>query len=373
MTDTTETQEKRPGGRPSLYDPAYCEKVVELGKLGKSVEQIASHLNLSLRVMYKWRDEYEEFIFVANLHALTGTPSKEELVADTHALVLDYLAAGLDPEKVVIFKQSDVPAHTALTWIFNCLVTVPFLSQAHAYKDAVAKKVTELINNPTYVASRGTGTSTEQLLKIAEEEVTINVGTFDYPVLMATDILLYDTDVVPVGKDQTQHVEYAREIANKFNNKYETLFKEPKELVLKDMGVIPGTDGQKMSKSYGNTIALSATDEEIKKAVMSIPTDSRTPDEKKDPDELILYQIHKLFNSSAELKAQYTQGLGYGDAKKMLINDIIAFLTPMRERRAYFEKNPKLVEEILLKGAMRANDIAMKKMRKVYNAVGLIS
>lgn len=297
----------------------------------------------ALKQFVDLQDEYEEFIFIANLHALTGTPTKEELIADTEALVLDYLSVGLDPEKVVIFKQSDVPAHTALTWIFNCLVTVPLLSQAHAYKDAEAKKK------------------------------EVNVGTFDYPVLMATDILLYDTDVVPVGKDQTQHVEYAREIANKFNNKYGTLFKEPKEIVLKDMGIIPGTDGQKMSKSYGNTIALSATDEEIAKAVMSIPTDSRTPDEEKNPDELILYQIHKLFDSSTELRASYTKGLGYGEAKKLLIAAIISFLTPIRERRAWYAQNPELVREILLKGAVKANEIAMAKLQKAYEATGLTS
>jgi len=297
----------------------------------------------ALKQFIDMQDEYEEFIFVANLHAMTGTPTKEEMLTDTRALVLDYLSAGLDPEKVVIFKQSDVPAHTALTWIFNCLITVPFLSQAHAFKDAEAKKK------------------------------EVNVGTFDYPVLMATDILLYDTDVVPVGKDQTQHVEYAREIAAKFNNKYAELFKLPKEVVLQDTGVIPGTDGQKMSKSYGNTIPLSATDEEITKAVMSIPTDSRGKDEEKNPDELILYQIHKLFDASEDLKARYAKGLGYGDAKKLLIAEIIKFLTPMRERRAKYENDPNLVQEILVKGAMRANDIAMKKLRKVYEAVGLTS
>lgn len=297
----------------------------------------------ALKQFVDLQDQYQEFIFVANLHALTGAPTKEELIADTNALVLDYLSAGLDPEKVTIFRQSDVPAHTALTWIFNCLVTVPFLSQAHAFKDAETKKK------------------------------ETNVGTFDYPVLMATDILLYDTDVVPVGKDQTQHVEYAREIAGKFNHRYGELFKLPKELVLKDMGVIPGTDGQKMSKSYNNTITLSATDKEITKAVMSIPTDSRAKDEEKDPDEMILYQIHKLFNPSPELKDAYRQGLGYGDAKKMLIVDIVEFLKPIRERRKKYESNPKLVEEILLQGAIKANEIAMSKLQKVYEATGLTS
>ena len=297
----------------------------------------------ALKQFVDLQDHYESMIMIANLHALTGLPQKETLLADTHNLVLDYLAAGLDPDKVTIFRQSDVPAHTSLTWVFNNLVTVPYLERAHAFKDAEAKKK------------------------------EVSVGTFDYPVLMAADILLYETDVVPVGKDQKQHVEYARDIAGKFNNHYGELFKLPTEIILEDTGIIPGTDGQKMSKSYGNTIPLSASDDEITKAVMSIPTDSRRPEEEKNPDDLVLYQIHKYFNPSPELKASYAQGLGYGDAKKMLINDIIAFVTPMRARRKMYEDNPKLVDEILVRGAMKANDIAMQKLRNVYNAVGLIA
>jgi tryptophanyl-tRNA synthetase len=187
----------------------------------------------------------------------------------------------------------------------------------------------------------------------------------------AADILLYSPDIVPVGKDQKQHIEYARDIAGKFNNQYGELFKLPNGLILEEVEIVPGTDGQKMSKSYGNTIPLFGTDEEIQKAVMSIATDSRGKDEEKNPDDMVLYQIHKLFNNSAELKAQYTQGLGYGDAKKMLIADIISFVTPMRERRKKYEDDPKLVEEILLQGAIKANDVAMKKLGEVYEAVGL--
>jgi tryptophanyl-tRNA synthetase len=188
---------------------------------------------------------------------------------------------------------------------------------------------------------------------------------------MSADILVYDADVVPVGKDQKQHIEYARDIALKFNNQYDELFKLPKELILGDVETVPGTDGQKMSKSYGNTIPLFGTDEEITKAVMSIATDSRGKDEEKNPDDMVLYQIHKLFNSSEELRAQYTKGLGYGEAKKMLIKDIIDFVTPMRERRKKYKDDPKLVEEILLQGAIKANEVAMKKLQAVYEAVGL--
>ena len=287
------------------------------------------------------QDTYETFVFIADLHALNSIQDKEEMANLSKQLILDYLGIGLDPEKIVLFKQSSVPAHTQLTWIFDTLVTVPFMMRAHAYKDAVAK------------------------------DLEPSMGLFNYPVLMAADILMYDADVVPVGKDQKQHIEYARDIAGKFNNQYGDQFKLPNELILEDVETVPGTDGQKMSKSYGNTIPLFGTDEEIRKAVMSIATDSRGKDEEKDPNDLVVYQIHKLFNSSSELRAQYTKGLGYGDAKKILIEDIITFVTPMRERRKQYENDPKLVQEILLKGAMRANDIAMKKLTTVYEAIGL--
>jgi tryptophanyl-tRNA synthetase len=296
----------------------------------------------ALKQFVDLQDEYESFVFLPNLHALTeNVLTKDELISNVDNAILDYLGAGLDPEKIILFKQSDVPAHASLAWIFNCLVTVPYLERAHAYKDAQAKG----------------------------KEIT--AGTFTYPVLMASDILLYSPHIVPVGQDQKQHVEYARDIAEKFNFRFGELFKLPEPMILENVAVIPGTDGRKMSKSYNNTIPLFATDEEIHKAVMSIPTDSRRPEEEKNPDDLILYQIHKLFDSSAELRARYTQGLGYGDAKKLLIADIIAFVTPMRQRRKKYEQDPEMVEKILLHGAMRANEVAMKKLTEVYEAVGL--
>lgn len=295
----------------------------------------------ALKQFVDLQEHYNTFVMVANLHALTALPTKETMLEDTKNLVLDYLGAGLDPEKVTLFRQSDVPAHANLAWVLSNLITPAYLERAHAYKDAEAKKK------------------------------EVNVGTFMYPVLMASDILLYDTDVVPVGKDQKQHIEYARDIAEKFNFHFGETLKLPNELIIEDVQTVPGTDGQKMSKSYGNTIPLFASDEEIQKAVMSIPTDSRRPEEEKNPDDLILYQIHKLFDSSTELRARYSQGLGYGDAKKLLIKDIIDFVTPMRERRKKYENDPEMVEKILLQGAMRANEVAMKKLTEVYEAVGL--
>ena len=296
----------------------------------------------ALKQFVDLQKDHECIYMVADLHSLTSMQDATLLRQQILDVVIDYLAIGIDPEKSVIFKQSTVPAHTSLAWVFETITTMPYLMRAHAFKDAEAKNK------------------------------EINVGLFNYPLLMASDILLYDPNFVPVGQDQKQHVEIARDTAEKFNYIYKTeIFSLPNALILENVAVVPGTDGQKMSKSKNNTIPLFASDEEITKAVMSIVTDSQGKDEEKNPDDLVLYQIHKLFNSSAELRAQYTKGLGYGDAKKMLIKDIIEFVAPMRERRKKFEDDPKLVEEILLQGAMKANDIAMKKLTDVYEAVGL--
>lgn len=290
-------------------------------------------------------DRFETSIFIADLHALNSIQDANTIKYFSKELILDYLAIGLNPEKVILFKQSAVPAHTQLTWIFNNIITVPFMMRAHSYKDALIKKIEP------------------------------SMGLFNYPVLMAADILLYDADFVPVGKDQKQHIEYARDIATKFNNQYckneNPIFKLPKELIIEEVEIIPGTDGQKMSKSYNNTIPLFGTDDEIIKAVMSITTDSRGKNEEKNPDDLVLYQIHKLFNPSLELKKDYAKGLGYGEAKKILIKDILEFILPMRDRRKNFENEPELVERILLEGAIKANEVAMKKLSDVYEAVGL--
>ncbi len=296
----------------------------------------------ALKQFVDLQEDHECLYMIADLHSLTSVQNAVELRKQILDVVIDYLAIGIDPEKSVIFCQSAVPAHANLAWIFETITTMPYLMRAHAFKDAEAKNK------------------------------EINVGLFNYPLLMAADILLYEPHFVPVGQDQKQHVEIARDTAEKFNHIYRPdTFALPSAFIIESVAVVPGTNGEKMSKSKRNTIPLFATDEEITKAVMSIATDSRGKGEEKNPDDMALYQIHKLFNDSADLKSQYTQGLGYGDAKKMLINDIIAFVTPMRERRKKYENDPKLVQEILLNGAMKANDIAMKKLTDVYEAIGL--
>jgi tryptophanyl-tRNA synthetase len=190
------------------------------------------------------QDKYDTRIFIADLHSITTVQDKDKLKSGTINVLLDYLACGLDPEKVVLFKQSDIPEVTELAWYFNCITTMPYLERATSYKDANQKA----------------------------KEVT--VGLFDYPILMAGDILIQDADIVPVGSDQKQHIEYARDTAQKFNNTFGEIFKLPEAMILDSVAIVPGTDGRKMSKSYGNTIPLFGTDEEIKKAVMGIVTDS---------------------------------------------------------------------------------------------------
>ncbi len=256
---------------------------------------------------------------------------------NTTNVVLDMLGSGLDPEQVILFKQSDVPEHTELCWVLNCLVTMPWLSRAHAYKDKT---------------DRG---------------IEASVGLFDYPVLMAADILMYDAEIIPVGEDQKQHVEMARELARKFNNQFGTVFPvEPTEMIMKSVAVVPGTDGQKMSKSYNNTIPLFGTDEEIHKAVMGIVTDSGADIPAN------VYAIHKLFKSEAELESLYSEHKGkYKALKDALYEDIITFITPMREKRAYYENNPELVQQILENGANKARAKAREKMQMVRDSIGL--
>jgi tryptophanyl-tRNA synthetase len=271
---------------------------------------------------------------IADYHALTSLKDASALRKNILENAKDYLAAGLNLNNAILFQQSSVQEHTELAWIFDTLVTVPFLQQAHAYKDKVAKGL------------------------------EANAGLFTYPMLMAADILLYDTDIVPVGQDQKQHVEYAREAAAKFNNAYGQTFKEPQEQIQEDVAVVPGTDGKKMSKSYGNTIPLFGTKDEIIKAVMSIVTDSSG----ERPTNV--YAIHKLFRSEEELESLYTEKAGkYKDLKEALIEDIEAFISSMRTKRESI--TDEHVIQVLKEGAEKAKAIASAKMADVRSKVGV--
>ena len=278
--------------------------------------------------------EHDCTFCVVDYHALTtvrdGAALKENIIETTK----DLLAIGIDPNRSILFKQSDVPEHTELAWIFDCLVTVPFLMQAHAYKDKAAKGLEP------------------------------SAGLFTYPMLMAADILLYETDIVPVGEDQRQNVEYAREAANKFNLAFGQTFKEPKEMIQQAVAVVPGTDGKKMSKSYGNTIPLFATKEEMAAAVMSIVTDSSG----ERPENV--YQIHKLFKTEAELVPLYEANRGnYKALKEVLIEDIDTVIAPMRAKREQIGEEE--VKKVLAEGAQKAHALASVKMADVRQKIGV--
>lgn len=291
------------------------------------------------------QNEYDSYIFIADLHALTTVQNKKQMSNYIYDIAVDYLAIGLNPENVTLYKQSDVPQVSEMAWIFNCITTMPFLMRAHAFKDAEAKNK------------------------------EINVGLFDYPVLMAADILLPSADVVPVGDDQKQHVEIARDIAQKFNNIFGETFKLPEPMIFENVGTIIGTDGQKMSKSYKNTIELFASDEELKKAIIGIITDSKDVKDKKDPDKCNIFNLHKLFSSDEELRElskRYANGkIGYKESKEILLKNVTDFIKPMRERREMIQKDKEYVLDVLEKGGKKAEKRIAKKMEEVRTKIGL--
>lgn len=286
----------------------------------------------------------ESLFFIVDLHALTTVQDPTLLAQYRRDCVLDYLAVGFDPEKAIVFYQSDVPEHTELMWILSCLAPMGLLERAVSYKEKV------------------------------EKGIAASVGLFAYPVLMAADILLYDTDIVPVGKDQKQHVEIARDLAIKFNNAFGETLIVPEPKIREEAAVVPGTDGQKMSKSYGNTIPLFGPEKVIQKAIMGIVTDSLGPSESKDPDACTIYKLHKLFlneRQAAALAEEYRAGIAYGDAKKQLFAAYMDYFGPMREQREKLAAKAGYVEEVMAAGAKKASGIARKTMDRVRRAAGL--
>ena len=281
-------------------------------------------------------EDYEVYVLIVDYHAMKSVRDSKEMKENIIAVVLDYLALGLDPNKVTFFKQSDVSEHTELCWIFDTITTMPYLMRAHAFKDAEAKNK------------------------------EIDVGTFNYPMLMAADILLYGPDIIPVGADQKQHIEIARDTALKFNNTYGETFKLPEAMIMKEVAIIPGTDGQKMSKSYNNTIPLFAEYEEIKKAVMSIVTDSRggVPQN--------VFAIHKLFRNENVLNKIYAEKAGkYKELKELLVEDLEKFIAPLREKRKEFAKDIPKALAILKAGGEKAKKVASAKMDEVREKIGV--
>jgi tryptophanyl-tRNA synthetase len=290
------------------------------------------------------QDEAECFYFIADYHALTTIQDPETLAANTRDVALDYLALGLDPNKAIFFRQSDVPEVTELAWILATLTNMGLLERAVSYKEKV------------------------------EKGIDANVGLFTYPVLMAADILIYRSHLVPVGKDQVQHIEMTQDMAGKFNRAYGEVFPIPDYRLDKESKVL-GTDGQKMSKSYGNAIEVFAEGNALKKTVMGIVTDSSKVEDPKDPERDNLFALYSLFATEEEkavLAARYRSGgLGYGEAKKLLLEKINAYFGPARARRKELAQNPSYVEDVLRAGARRARAEAQQTMALVRQAVGM--
>ena len=299
----------------------------------------------AMRQLLELQQKGETFLFIADYHALTTGPKADDLRSNVYHLALDFLSCGLSLDNTVFFRQSDVPQVTELMWILNNITTVGFLERAHSYKDKIAKGFTP------------------------------NTGLFTYPVLMAADILLYGSELVPVGKDQKQHLEITRDLAIRFNNDYEETFKIPEAYIPTSVAVVPGIDGQKMSKSYGNTIPLFGAQKAIRKIVMSIVTDSTPMEAPKDPEKCNVVALYKLVATPEEveeMKANYRAGnYGYGHAKQAFFEKLWAYFEPMRERRAQLEKDPDYIWDVLREGGKKASAEAEKTMDRVCRAVGL--
>jgi tryptophanyl-tRNA synthetase len=291
------------------------------------------------------QDEGEAFYFIADYHSLTSIFDPKVRRQNSLDLAIDFLACGLDPAKATFFRQSEVPEVTELAWILGTLTPMPMLENCHSYKDKTARGM------------------------------VANSGLFTYPVLMAADILICDSDIVPVGRDQKQHVEVTRDIAVKMNSTYGQVLKVPAPRIKEETAVVPGLDGQKMSKSYDNILAIFEEEKSFRKKVMGILTDSTPVEAPKDPTNSLIVTLYKLVGSPAQVAAMEDDfrrgGTGYGDFKKRLFESVWEYFAPMRSKRAELMQNLDFVHEVLRKGAEKARGIAQQTMDRVRKATGL--
>ncbi|MHC4287067.1 MAG: tryptophan--tRNA ligase [Planctomycetota bacterium] len=299
----------------------------------------------AMRQHLQLQAENDGFYFIADYHALTTNPEPQQYKEHTLDVAKDYLALGLDPEKTVFWRQSDVPEVTELAWILSCVTPMGLLQRCTSYKDKVEQGL-----SPVH-------------------------GLFAYPVLQAADILMFDSHLVPVGADQKQHIEVTRDIAVKFNNIYGEIFVIPEEHILKSVAIVPGLDGRKMSKSYDNTIEIFEPENKVKKKVMRIVTDSTPVEDPKDPETCNAFAFLKLVadeNELAEWEQKYRHGgTGYGTVKKRVVELLHEYFRPFRQKRQELDDNADYVEEVLCKGAQRARAVASKTMERVRDAIGL--
>jgi len=289
--------------------------------------------------------EGDTFLFIANYHALTSVSDAAQIRKATMDVALDFLACGLDPEKTVFFRQSDVPEVTELTWLLSVVTPMGLLERCHSYKDKIAKGLSP------------------------------NHALFAYPVLMAADILAYQSNIVPVGRDQKQHVEVTRDIAMKFNNEFGQVFTIPEPSIRETVAMVPGVDGQKMSKSYNNHIEMFGDEKETRARIMRIVTDSRELKDAKDPEKCNVFALYRLFAADAERKTMEERyrngGYGYGDAKKALFDAMWSYFEHFRRKRKELQNDIYYVEEVLRKGGERAGAEAAKTLNAARRAMGI--
>ena len=289
--------------------------------------------------------EGEAFYFIAEYHALTSVRDPKTLRENSRRVALDFLACGLDPERAALFRQSDVPQVTELAWILSTVAPMGLLERAHSYKDKLARGM------------------------------PATVGLFNYPVLMAADILIYDSDIVTVGKDQKQHIEMTRDLAVKMNETFGQIFKLPEPRIQAATEVVPGIDGQKMSKSYGNNIDIFGNEKETRKRILSIVTDSTPMEAPKDPSRSTIFQLYSLVaskNEIGQMRERFQKGgSGYGDFKKQLFEKLSDYFAPMRKRREEILADKSYIDNVLARGAKRANEVANVVMERARAAIGL--
>ena len=306
------------------------------------------------------KTDTESFFFLADYHGIIKCHDPALIHESTRAVAATWLACGLDPARTTFYRQSDIPEILELNWILTCITAKGLMNRAHAYKAAVQDNL-----------DKGQ----------EDQDHQIEMGLYSYPILMTADILMFNATHVPVGKDQIQHIEMARDIAGTFNFKYKPLFTEPSAVIDENTPLLTGLDGRKMSKSYGNTIPLFGDsnpqidpEKALKKAIMQIVTNSQLPEEPKDPDSCTIFEIYKAFATADEINAlaeQYRRGIGWGDAKEILFNKINSEITPYRARYLELMNNPKELEEILQMGAIKARRQAQKQLDKARRAIGI--
>lgn len=322
------------------------DKIVLTGIKPTGMPHIGNYLG-ALKPLIEMSQNHKTFMFVADLHALNAVHNAKEIKQHTYEIAALMVAMGLNLENTVFFRQSDINEIYQLTEFLMNVTPKGLMNRAHSYKAMTEK-------------------NTEAGIDI---DSGVNMGLYTYPVLMAADILLYNSDIVPVGKDQKQHVEFARDIAGYFNNIYGETFKLPEPIIGEDCGLIPGLDGRKMSKSYDNTIPLLCPSTELKKKIMRIITDSKTPEESKNPDESTIFQIYKFFATDDEVAAFRKRfldgGMGYGEAKTILFEKIDSVLSAPRAEYERLIANPTEIDAVLEKGAERARIVASRMVTKI--------